>query len=163
MKDDGRNEESVVPLTAGASGFKWFICGVIRDIFIASLLLFIFLELMEYTWPRSVSLFFNINIILAVVLATGTIALLFGALPASGVESRKGRWEPDEIVARLAVYSLGVLVTLLMACATSELGVVRYLVAVAVGAIVVIVSLSLLWDREVALSRGISAGTGLSF
>ena len=140
----------------GASGPAGFIGGVIYDLFIVSLVLFISLELLESIWARSVSCFFNTRYLLLVVLLAGAITLLAGA-PAPAREPRRGRWEGDELVARLSVYAIGVMGMILAIYATDTMGYVHYPVAVAVGSLIILVSFSMLADRELALSHKPSA------
>ena len=141
----------------GAGGPAGFAGGVIYDLFIASLVLFVALELLDSVWARSVSCFFNIQYLLLAVLLTGAIALLAG-VPAPVDETRRGRWEADELVARFSVYAIGVMGMILAMYAAEATRYVQYLVAVTVGASIILVSFSLLVDRELALSHRLSAG-----
>ena len=152
MSDGKRGEENGGTVGPGTSGFVGFIREVNYEVFLVSLVLFLTVELVDHVRSGYVSFFFNIDIIFAVVLVTGAIALLAGGQPATR-EIERGLWEADEIVARLSVYCLGVVGTLLVVFGTSRMGLSHYVAAAAVGSSVILVSFSMLADRELALSH----------
>ncbi len=53
-----------------------FILNIIKDIFYISLISFIIYATLELFWPRFVTAYFNMNIILMIVLISGIITII---------------------------------------------------------------------------------------
>jgi amino acid transporter len=118
----------------------------IRDIFVAALVVYLVLLMLEWVKRGFASFFFNMDILLAVVLVTGIIALITGGASKVDDASRPVPW-PRPVVF-LGACALGVAGMVIIYFGTSATGGVLFWSLVTGGILIVVLTMLLLFNGE---------------
>lgn len=113
----------------------------VRQLFITLLTTYLLLLLVEAVWPDSVARFLNLNYWLVAVIVTGVITVLS---PKEAATAEKKALATGDIV---TLVCLGIGGAVLIWYRSREIGWLAYIVAVAGGALIVLLSL-LVWGRN---------------
>jgi len=124
--------------------FLEFLRDIVQNIFEASLVLYLIFLLLETIKEGFISFFFNLNILLVVVLISGVIAVLVGK------EEVEGEAQAQEFTLKDLVFilGLGLLGTVLVWYKTADLGALSYLLSILSGILIVLLSVITLGGEE---------------
>ena len=120
--------------------FKGHTAGIINHLFQALLISYLILLLIEQIWPSSVSLYFNLNVLLIAVIITGILDVFS--------EHEQPKKEKPKIWDYLFISALGILGFAIIKFKTAELDWLSWLISIIAGVLIVLLSILVLDDEE---------------
>ncbi|MCK9568244.1 DUF1616 domain-containing protein [Candidatus Pacearchaeota archaeon] len=120
--------------------FKGYIAEIINYLFQALLITYLILLLIEQVWSASVSLYFNLNYLLIVVIISGVLDV-FSEHPEKK-ESKPRWWD------YLFIGTLGILGLIIIKFKTGELGWLSWLISIIAGVLIILLSVLVLEDED---------------